>query len=54
MSWFEPEQDRIDRFTPMNDRIWGQDNWIRCLECPKDAFGHHVFHHKDAHSQKKQ
>lgn len=36
-------------FTPYNDSIWGEDNWMKCYECPVDRRGNPVYHHKQAH-----
>lgn len=43
-------QQRLERFGEMNDRIWGEGNWIVCGTCPPDDGGWPVFHHKDAHA----
>jgi hypothetical protein len=37
-------------FTPLNDAIWGEGNWVKCYECPLDAQGNPPYHHRLAHS----
>lgn len=41
---------RLERFTELNDRIWGEGNWIPCGTCPPDDGGWPPFHHKNAHA----
>jgi len=41
--------DREERLRPLNDRIWGEGNWIECPTCPLDDEGYRVFHHRNAH-----
>jgi len=47
----EPETavERDARFAPLNDRIWGEGQWVRCSTCPPDGEGGAVYHHKNAH-----
>lgn len=45
----EPDEDRDARFTPMNDRLWGAGNWLRCPTCPHDSEDREVYHHVKAH-----
>lgn len=40
---------RIEAFGELNDRIWGEGNWVPCITCPRDDAGYPPFHHKDAH-----
>lgn len=42
-------QKRLERFRELNDRIWGEGNWIVCGTCPPDDKRWPPFHHKDAH-----
>jgi hypothetical protein len=46
----ETDDERDARFSPLNDRIWGEGNWVRCSTCPHDSEDREVYHHKDAHS----
>lgn len=41
---------RDARFAPINNRIWGEGNWVRCAQCPRDDRGNEVYHHKEAHN----
>ena len=40
--------ERDERFGPLNDRIWGAGNWVRCERCP-DSLGLPSYHHVKAH-----
>ena len=44
------EQERDIRFAPGNDAVRGEGNWVRCSDCPHDAMGQPVYHHKDYHA----
>lgn len=44
-----PGRERVARFKDLNNRIWGERNWIQCPTCPTDDNDEQVFHHKDAH-----
>lgn len=46
----ESDEDRDARFKDLNNRIWGEGNWIRCSTCPHDSKDREVYHHKDAHN----
>lgn len=48
-SWIEPDSVRDERFRELNDRIWGEGNWLRCPSCPHDDNDREIYHHKDAH-----
>lgn len=41
--------ERDARFAPMNDRMWGAGNWVRCADGCADSFGLPTYHHKDYH-----
>lgn len=41
---------RRARFRELNNRIWGEGNWIVCPTCPRDSNGFEVFHHKNVHT----
>jgi hypothetical protein len=45
----ETDEERDARFYEENDRIWGKGNWLRCSDCPLDAKGREIYHHKDLH-----
>lgn len=45
----ETDDERRERFTELNNKIWGEGNWIQCPTCPHDDNGREVFHHRDAH-----
>lgn len=47
----ETDEERDARFAPMNDRIWGEGNWLRCPTCPLDDNDRQVYHHRNAHAQ---
>lgn len=41
---------RSARFRKLNDRIWGEGNWIQCETCPHDSMGFEVFHSVKMHA----
>ena len=47
----ETDEERDARFTPGNDKIWGEGNWVRCSVCEHDSKDREVYHHKDAHGR---
>ena len=38
------------RFRGLNDRIWGEGNWVMCPRC-LDGLEQPSFHHKNAHAR---
>lgn len=49
LSWDEGDRLRDAIFAPKNDELWGEGNWIRCPQCPRDSDGREVYHHVNAH-----
>ena len=45
----ETDEQRDARFAPLNDRTWGEGNWLRCPICAPDSEGRQVYHHVNAH-----
>ena len=45
----ETDEQRDARCAPLNDRTWGEGNWLRCPICAPDSEGRQVYHHVNAH-----